>query len=299
MKKTGLKYLMGCGFLLLILTVLSAQTKPESLLGESPFFATPIVHALKEAYPGIITQAVFNDNDWTLTVRGQQFQWAQGRLLPSDLTNWKEDYGAYPFYNYSPDYNPPLRSFTKKQEEEMDKLIEQLESAPINRHPGFLKALYRIDNEESVWNIMKTTFFLGHKVMIHRDLLEDLARVEERIQSAVIQDSLLREYVDSIGSLAGFNWRAIEGTETLSNHSFGIAIDIIPKDYKGKEVYWRWSLPFFPKWYSLPWEKRHMPPQAFVEAFEEEGFIWGGKWLFYDSIHFEYRPEILILNGIR
>jgi hypothetical protein len=28
------------------------------------------------------------------------------------------------------------------------------------------------------------------------------------------------------------------------------------------------------------------------------GFIWGGKWLFFDTMHFEYRPEILILSGM-
>ena len=38
-----------------------------------------------------------------------------------------------------------------------------------------------------------------------------------------------------------------------------------------------------------------MPPLAFVKAFEREGFVWGGKWLFFDTMHFEYRPEILML----
>ncbi|NUM57423.1 MAG: M15 family metallopeptidase, partial [Bdellovibrionaceae bacterium] len=26
--------------------------------------------------------------------------------------------------------------------------------------------------------------------------------------------------------------------------------------------------------------------------FESEGFIWGGKWNHYDTMHFEYRPEL-------
>jgi hypothetical protein len=49
------------------------------------------------------------------------------------------------------------------------------------------------------------------------------------------------------------------------------------------------------EWYSLPYERRWMVPLPFVRAFEQEGFIWGGKWFFFDTIHFEYRPEILIL----
>jgi len=32
-------------------------------------------------------------------------------------------------------------------------------------------------------------------------------------------------------------------------------------------------------------------PQSVVDAFERQGFIWGGKWNHYDTMHFEYRPE--------
>ena len=32
-----------------------------------------------------------------------------------------------------------------------------------------------------------------------------------------------------------------------------------------------------------------------VEVFEKHGFIWGGKWYHYDTMHFEYRPEIIAL----
>ena len=32
-----------------------------------------------------------------------------------------------------------------------------------------------------------------------------------------------------------------------------------------------------------------------IRAFEAHGFVWGGKWLFFDTIHFEYRPELLTL----
>jgi hypothetical protein len=35
-----------------------------------------------------------------------------------------------------------------------------------------------------------------------------------------------------------------------------------------------------------------------IRIFESFGFIWGGKWRYYDTMHFEYRPEILVLSGI-
>ncbi len=34
-------------------------------------------------------------------------------------------------------------------------------------------------------------------------------------------------------------------------------------------------------------------PMEIVEIFERHGFIWGGKWSHYDTMHFEYRPELL------
>ena len=82
-----------------------------------------------------------------------------------------------------------------------------------------------------------------------------------------------------------FNWRPIAGSDQLSAHSFGIAIDIDP-DYSD---YWRWNagasngiIPY-----------RNRIPRRVVEIFERHGFIWGGKWYHYDTMHFEYRPELL------
>jgi peptidoglycan L-alanyl-D-glutamate endopeptidase CwlK len=33
-----------------------------------------------------------------------------------------------------------------------------------------------------------------------------------------------------------------------------------------------------------------------VTIFENHGFIWGGKWYHFDTMHFEYRPELLVAN---
>jgi hypothetical protein len=38
---------------------------------------------------------------------------------------------------------------------------------------------------------------------------------------------------------------------------------------------------------------RNRIPHRIVEIFERHGFIWGGKWYHYDTMHFEYRPELL------
>jgi hypothetical protein len=57
-------------------------------------------------------------------------------------------------------------------------------------------------------------------------------------------------------------------------------------------VYWLWEQPRNNNWMLIPPEQRWKPPGAVIRAFENEGFIWGGKWHLYDTMHFEYRPEL-------
>ncbi|MEZ4269707.1 MAG: M15 family metallopeptidase [Myxococcota bacterium] len=82
-----------------------------------------------------------------------------------------------------------------------------------------------------------------------------------------------------------FVWRNIRGTNRPSVHSFAIAIDL---DVSGSD-YWRWARPGADG--LLRWRNRF--PWEIVEVFERHGFIWGGKWYHFDTMHFEYRPELL------
>ncbi|MBN9267221.1 MAG: M15 family metallopeptidase [Hyphomicrobium sp.] len=83
-----------------------------------------------------------------------------------------------------------------------------------------------------------------------------------------------------------YNCRAIAGTERVSPHGLGIAIDISTKE----SDYWRWGKPGADGSYAF----RNRIPQEIVVIFEKHGFIWGGKWYHYDTMHFEYRPELLL-----
>ncbi len=82
-----------------------------------------------------------------------------------------------------------------------------------------------------------------------------------------------------------FNWRTIKGTTRLSVHSFAIALDVAVK----QSDYWRWAKPAADG--TIPY--RNQIPYDVAEVFEGHGFIWGGKWYHYDTMHFEYRPELL------
>lgn len=93
----------------------------------------------------------------------------------------------------------------------------------------------------------------------------------------------LKRYVDTPAGT--FVWRSIKGTDRLSMHSFAIAIDVGVKF----SDYWRWNPPAADG--SYPYKNRF--PAEVVSIFEAHGFIWGGKWSHYDTMHFEYRPELL------
>jgi hypothetical protein len=80
-----------------------------------------------------------------------------------------------------------------------------------------------------------------------------------------------------------YNCRAVADTGAPSPHSYGIAIDL----NTAASDYWFWR----PHDGALAYHNRM--PQEIVAIFEKHGFIWGGKWYHFDTMHFEYRPELL------
>jgi hypothetical protein len=93
----------------------------------------------------------------------------------------------------------------------------------------------------------------------------------------------LRKFVVEVSG--PFNWRPVKGTSRLSPHSYAVAIDVGVK----YSDYWRWHR----TGKDGGVEYRNKIPYEIVEIFERHGFIWGGKWYHYDTMHFEYRPELL------
>lgn len=75
-----------------------------------------------------------------------------------------------------------------------------------------------------------------------------------------------------------------------SMHAYGAAVDL---NLHFSE-YWLWDAGKDAR--VIPYRNRM--PLAIVGAFEHHGFIWGGKWYHYDTMHFEYRPEMLGQSAI-
>jgi hypothetical protein len=100
-------------------------------------------------------------------------------------------------------------------------------------------------------------------------------------------DQLPSRFLEYLTPLQGtYNCRPIAQTSRPSPHSFGIAIDLagLHADY------WLWSKPDA----SGRVTYRNQIPWEVVGIFEKHGFLWGGKWYHFDTMHFEYRPEILM-----
>lgn len=105
-----------------------------------------------------------------------------------------------------------------------------------------------------------------------------LQAVSNELDELVGKEPEMLKFLDNPSGT--FNWRVIAGTNRKSAHSYAIAIDI----NTDKSDYWRWS---------KDGAYKNQIPEQIVRIFEKHGFIWGGRWVSFDTMHFEYRPEFL------
>ncbi|WP_198328528.1 M15 family metallopeptidase [Methylovulum psychrotolerans] len=149
------------------------------------------------------------------------------------------------------------------------------------RNEAFFKRLYGSSAAEVNSHLTALRWMpKSSKQIIKIQRINGVAGKLEQISQEL--DGLPAELKKFVSNTSGtFNWRVISGTKLLSNHSFGIAIDINTKFSN----YWQWSGKM---------QYKNAIPQKIVEIFEKHGFIWGGKWYHYDTMHFEYRPELLM-----
>lgn len=107
-------------------------------------------------------------------------------------------------------------------------------------------------------------------LLIHRKCADSLHRVLSTIWLDANEDqSLIDEWGVSV--YAGcYNYRLIRGGNRLSMHAYGCAIDLDPeRNGLGDRT---------PNFANHP----HI-----IEAFESEGWEWGGRWSRPDGMHFQ------------
>ena len=156
----------------------------------------------------------------------------------------------------------------------------------IRNEPFFLKMYGDCRKNEVAPRLVAVPWMAKHgggKLMVTsaNGVADKLKEVSQALDT--LPAGMMSYLVPSAGT---FNCRAIAETRRLSVHAFGAAIDIATRF----SDYWLWPKS---RGGTLTWRNRI--PAAIVEIFERYGFIWGGKWYHFDTMHFEYRPELIAL----
>lgn len=266
---------------------------------ESAATARIVFAAFQQGYPSKITDYGYDRElgDWFIQVGQRKFLWAKGRILPQEEALRPDRWRPVVDYIYPSGLIAP-QAFSRKLVREIRR-ISQADFRAIQPpyHLDFFDALYDGKHRDKMEDNILSITFLDRKVSVHRDIVDVLSMVETKILAVAEKNQEVQDFVGGIASVGGYNWREIRGRQDRSFHSWGLALDIMPRGWQEKNVYWSWVNDSNPDWMMIPLENRWMPPAPVVEIFEEHGFVWGGKWMLWDTIHFEYRPELLILMG--
>lgn len=145
------------------------------------------------------------------------------------------------------------------------------------------KKMYGDNETEARRNLVSVDWF-GQKVLFTK-----VNGAADKLTKVASELSKLPQYRKYLTNASSFYWRKVRGANRQSAHSYGIAIDI-NTTYSN---YWLWSNPKRSETDKIKYENRI--PIEFVKVFEKFGFIWGGRWYHYDTMHFEYRPEFLTM----
>lgn len=241
----------------------------------------PRVQAFVQAYAPLIDSVHYGDDDVVFVLRGHRIRFDEGRMVADGRDESSTECDPI-FYRYS---------------------LEPLTAPP----PSEELPTYCTDLPELLWGSTETevrrhgrsTTFLDHRMFVNELLVAPLAAVERDVRRASTIDPAVASWAEHISVTYSFVDREIAGSATRSYHAWGMAVDLVPSSYEGRQVYWRWTRVFDKVgWDQLPLEERWSPPQAVIEIFERHGFVWGGKWPHFDDIHFEYRPEIILYNRL-
>lgn len=218
--------------------------------------------ALKAAYPDFIDKIV---DDQVVFADGTTMPWDDGREKTFEQRLDDSDIEDMFFTRYDDRTTPP----------------EYLSDPGRSRSESLFKKMYGSTPAEVQRNLVNVNW-MGKNIRFTRvngaadSLRKVIAELERRPH--------LKKYLPCSGT---FYWRNVRGANRLSAHSYGIAIDIA---VAGSD-YWLWRNPRASETTRIKYANRI--PAEIVDVFRRYGFIWGGAWYHYDTMHFEFRPEIL------
>lgn len=290
------------------------QPKPENYneYYQKSFVGIGNLKYFQQAYPDIIFQRKYikEIDDWLITItvpktpgkqdpEGKKFEfyWSNGRMLPEEELKNKEKYWSLLTY-----YAKTIRNPETYSKEEIDAINYYTSEESREESKGspmfFFDAVYDTKTRGSTEKHIKTIKFMNKSTNVHERIVTPMKNVEAKIKAAAETDPEIMAFIKSIKTYDSYAWREIRGTGRRSFHGLGLATDIMPKYLAGKQIFWSWAKDKYPKtWMKVPLERRWIPPQKIIDIFESEGFVWGGKWVIYDNMHFEYHPELILYNS--
>lgn len=254
------------------------------------------VKALASSYPEVTDFFFDSDqNDWGVTVNDKDFFWADGRIVPENLIPEAQKYERFYQYFYLQEF------FTVKESEtEYFKKVfaqDNQDFAPQNLKKAnlfFLSEIYGDISEEAIKENLAEIIVFGNAVYVHKRIAPQFTAVYEKMK-ALKKTKQLKHFFSNYAHTYGFNWRSIEYKTVISNHALGIALDLMAKRYGSLNTFWYWESTVNDTWFLLKASERWAPPLKIVRLFEQNGFIWGGYWTYWDTMHFEYKPELLYI----
>jgi hypothetical protein len=155
------------------------------------------------------------------------------------------------------------------------------------RNEDFFKKIYGSTKNQVRSNLTKITWcpkLVNQEIIVTKK--NNIHLVIESLSNELDEHPEFTKYISNIGGT--FNWRVINGTNRLSMHSFGMTIDI----NVAYSDFWQWSCGCTSETIELK-NYRNRIPLDLVKIFQKYGFIWGGNWYHFDTMHFEYRPELI------
>jgi len=184
--------------------------------------------------------------------------------------------------------NPDIEDqfYYKYPKGKLDHKMAKGENPGRIRNETFFKQIYGTSAKNVSAQLEEITWcpqLVNQKIRVTK--VNGVAEKVKLISKELDEMPQFRNYIQNIGGT--FNWRNISGTNRLSMHSFGMTIDI----NTAHSNYWQWDCKCTNETVDLRY-KNKIPPEI-VAVFEKYGFIWGGRWYNYDTMHFEYRPELL------
>lgn len=267
------------------------------------------------SYPDIIFQKEYDNDkkDWLITITAPEtpghiikgkddkdvittkLYWSEGRFLPEGELKNKDKYWSLLTY-YGKEVRDPA-TFTEKERDLIREAGYVSSRRKAKKTPVFFfNAVYDTATRGSTESHIKTISLFGKKSVVHERIEAPLKRAEAKVKEAAKTSYELQAFLDNLKSCDSYSWRDIGAVENRSLHSLGIAVDFLPKKSR-KHLFWGWARDRFPEtWMDISLDARWLLPEQLVSIFAEEGFVWGGRWVIWDNMHLEYRPEQLAYN---